>query len=102
MRQILFLAVVVSAATLVGALILSIAQPTVSVWPAPQENERAWRVRLIVHRVAGTLVALAGTGTPALPFLTAAVFTSRRRSGGSSVWQSLPLAQHSAFGAISN
>jgi protein-S-isoprenylcysteine O-methyltransferase Ste14 len=69
MRHVLFSAVVVSSATLVGALVLSIAQPTVSVWPAPQENERAWRARLILHRITGALVALAGVGALGLAVL---------------------------------
>jgi protein-S-isoprenylcysteine O-methyltransferase Ste14 len=69
MRYVLFSAVVVSAATLVGALVLSIAKPTVSVWPAPQEKERAWRARLMVHRVTGALVALAGVGALCLAVL---------------------------------
>lgn len=69
MRHLVFSAVVLSSATLVGALIFSIAQPTVSVWPAPHENGRAWRVRLLVHHVAGMLVALTGVGALALAFL---------------------------------
>jgi len=69
MRYVVFSAVVVSSATLVGALIFSIAQPTVSVWPAPHEDERAWRVRLVVHRVAGVLIALTGVGVLVLALL---------------------------------
>src|SRR5262245_24542915 len=69
MRHIAFWAVVVSSAILVAGLLLSIARPTVSIWPAPQESERAWRVRLIVHRVTGLLVALAGLTALALAAL---------------------------------
>ncbi len=69
MRHLVFWAVVVSSTTLVGALIFSIAQPTVGVWPAPHENERAWRLRLVTHRVAGVLVALTGVGALVLSLL---------------------------------
>ena len=69
MRHILFLAVVISSTVLVGALVLSIARPAASLWPAPQQNERAWRARLVVHRVTGALVALAGMGTLGLAVL---------------------------------
>lgn len=62
MRHILFLVVVVSSATLIGALIFSIVHPTLRVWPAPQRNERAWRVRLILHQACGVMVALTGVG----------------------------------------
>jgi protein-S-isoprenylcysteine O-methyltransferase Ste14 len=62
-------AVAASSAILVGALILSIAKPTVGVWPAPREHERAWRARLVVHRIAGVLVALTGAGALALALL---------------------------------
>jgi len=69
MKHVVFSAVVVSSATLVGSIIFSIAHPAMSVWPIPHENERAWRVRLIVHRVVGMLVALIGVGALALAIL---------------------------------
>jgi protein-S-isoprenylcysteine O-methyltransferase Ste14 len=69
MRHLVFSAVVVSSATLVGALVFSIVQPTVSLWPTPHEKERAWRLRLVAHHVAGVLVAFTGVGALALAFL---------------------------------
>ena len=69
MTHIILSAVVVSSIALVAALVLSMIQPTVSIWPAPQKNERAWRVRLIGHRVIGVLVALTGVVTLVLALL---------------------------------
>ena len=51
------------------ALIFSIVQPSVGVWPAPHENERAWRLRLLMHEVYGVLVALTGVGALAVALL---------------------------------
>jgi protein-S-isoprenylcysteine O-methyltransferase Ste14 len=69
MREIILIAIVVSSFALVATLVFSMMQPTVSIWPAPQENERAWRVRLIGHRVTGVLVALTGVVTLILALL---------------------------------
>jgi protein-S-isoprenylcysteine O-methyltransferase Ste14 len=114
MLQIVFSAVVVSSAALVGALILSIAQPAVSVWPTPRENGRAWRVRLIVHRVAGALVVIAGAGALALaaldrgslhlpPSLTWLVGPAILGFGATfGLWGYLRLGAHASQGAIAS
>ena len=62
MNYFVFCAVVISSFVLVASLVFSIARPTNRIWPAPQPSEPAWRVRLIVHRVAGALVGLTGIG----------------------------------------
>jgi hypothetical protein len=69
MSDLVFYAVVASVAVLVASLVFSIVRPTLRVWPPPRRDEPAWRVRLVVHRVTGWLVALAGAGALGLAAL---------------------------------
>jgi protein-S-isoprenylcysteine O-methyltransferase Ste14 len=69
MTHLVFLAVVGSAFAVVASLILSIVRPRRSVWPLPQRDEPAWRVRRSVSRAAGMLVVLAGLGALGLALL---------------------------------
>lgn len=69
MSRFVFFAVVISASAVVTSLVFSIVQPSMSVWPSPQRNQAAWRVRRVVNRVAGVLVACAGLGVLGLALL---------------------------------
>lgn len=69
MSQIIFFAIVASVLVLVASLVFSIVRPNVRVWPPPQKDEPAWRVRLIVNRLSGALVSFAGAGVLGLGVL---------------------------------
>jgi protein-S-isoprenylcysteine O-methyltransferase Ste14 len=62
MSRLVFIAVVSSTSALVALLVFSIVRPSMRVWPPPQRNQPAWRVRRVANRITGVLVAPAGAG----------------------------------------